>query len=608
MNLTKSAVIKRLTLICFLLLTLLLIILALVHKPNRYGDGWEYYGMTISFANHFTPNLTAEDIIERKEASIKYNIEPSTIDQITYSGYFKDSNGSYYSYHFWFYSLLCTPGYIFLKLLNMNTFKTFQLTNIIMFIVMLGWILYRSSFSNKKKLWLIVVSILNPICLYLAWSHSEVFSYIFLFIGLIELYERRKIPSIILISIASLQNPAIAIIPMGIIVYHLFKERKLDRQLFYLCVSSSITVIPYLFYYIHYKKFSLITSVGAASLHDISINKVSSLFFDLNFGMIVFIPLLVGVMIWNILKRDKATLLWGLCLLLMAAICSTQNNWNPGMMYINRYTVWMIPIVVMTTLHFFSDKKWTEFIVYLSLFVLTTGSVLIYCLLKYDESQYLRFSPLAKYVISVAPALYNPPSEVFVERALGAEVNLKAKQVPLVIVANESGIRKAYDNKGSDLEGYLNGKVNLTLSNNIFVLKDLNQNQDIFTEKQFGGFLSGWYGLEQSQDAKARWRWTNNVAELVFNSNENKSKNIEMNIEAFLKVRDCVVFINGNQVYAGDIGTHPQKINFMASLNEGMNKLRIVSAATSTVPKDIKELNSGDSRPLSFMISSLSMK
>ncbi|MCS7464246.1 hypothetical protein N0M98_29520 [Paenibacillus doosanensis] len=588
----------------FIVFSIILILVTLYHKPNRYGDGWEYFGMIVSFANHFTPDLKKEDIEIIHSTALQYNIDANVIKNIDYSGYFKDLSGNFYSYHFWFYSLICVPVFFMLKLFHLNTFKVFQITNAIFLIIMFWWILHKNSFSIRKKTWLILASILSPIWLYLPWSHPEVFSYVLLFIGLIELYEKRLLSSVVLISLASLQNPAIAIMVACIIIFYIFSTKKIDKSFIVMSFCSCIVLVPYLFYYINYKQFNIIASSGYASSSLITISKISSLFFDLNFGMILFIPVLLIGFIWLVFRLNKEVIFWAIVLLMLSMICATQANWNSGMMYINRYSVWMIPIIIFSTIDYFTNLKFRNLAIISLVFILSSGTVLIYCITKYDGTNYLKFSPLAKIAFSTVPSLYNPPYEVFVERSLGREVP-KDQFPSSVAVWSSTGMRKEYQQNKFGIQGYLDGKYQFVKSNAIYSLSNFEPNQDIFSNTTTATFLSGWYGIEKSQNNN--YRWTNQTSDLIFNSNQQKNSKFEIVIGSFYKERDCIILLNEQVIFTGTIGVEPQKIAFKGSVNSGLNTLKILSTSSSTIPQEIKELNNNDTRELSFFVSTINI-
>ncbi|MED0738689.1 hypothetical protein [Aneurinibacillus thermoaerophilus] len=582
----------------FIFFSIVCLTLSLTVSPRITGDGREYLGMVISITNHFTPNLTDEDLSERESVERENHITfPQGED---YAGYFKDLNDDYYSYHFWFYSLVCSIPYFFLDIFDLNPLKTFQLTNTLLLLLLIWWILYRTSFNYRTKLWLLISVILSPVCFYISWSHPEVFSFVFLFIGLLEFLEKRFILAVILTSIASFQNPGIAVVSAYIVLYQLFSVKRVTYSAICTMLSSLLVFIPYVFYWIHYHQFSLISSTGFASLRLISLNKILSLFFDLNFGLIIYVPVLLLTLIWLALKLDRVAISGLILLLLIAIICSTQANWNSGMMYINRYSVWMIPIIIVSILRFIISLDRRKFIKYVMIFTLTTGVVSFYCMYEQDYQNYLKFGPVTKLILSNFPSLYNPPYEVFVERALGEEEEFKDK-IPLTLW-NISGPRKTLmiDSKTGQMK-YINDDLKINRNTDLFVMKKFEEGKDIFEQDEQGAFIRGWHSLEQD-DKGNKFRWTDKEAQLLIHSTQDHPTKIKMEISSFYSPRHCIIYLNDKVVFSGVIDVKSQSIEIKGNFVPGLNVLRIQSREGAQSPKSIPELKSSDARSLAFNI------
>lgn len=229
-----------------------------------------------------------------------------------------------------------------------------------------------------------------------------------------------------------------------------------------LLLISSISAIPYLFYYINYHTFSLITLSGMANISYISLDKVGSLFFDVNFGLLPYFPILLPFTVIFVLisvqKRKWHILqLWAL-LLLIALIRGTQRNWNSGMMYINRYAVLMIPIMLMIAMlstEYFSHKKTsTIFVISIIITAVITGPLLI----NYDGVNWVNNNKYLNYVLTIIPMAYNPPFEVFSERAIHKEVDYYG-YLPIIYTYDGKPRKILTDNQHlSKIEPYIDPK------------------------------------------------------------------------------------------------------------------------------------------------------
>lgn len=409
--------------IIFCLISIIFFFVGVLKKPELNGDGYEYLGMSVAIKNHFTPNLLESDITERHNIAhygVNVKNRPDAIyDSIEYSNYTKSLDGKYYGLHFWLYSGLSTIFLPVFQFLKMNPLKIFQFTNCLLLTLMFWWLLYKTKLSDKLKYYLTAVTFISPIWFYVGWSHPEVFTFVFLYIGLLEFVEKRKITACLFGAIASLQNPAAILFPFFVLLTDLISKRKIDKELFFSGLASLIGLFPYLFYYVHFHKFSLITGI-ASSLEFISLSKILDLFFDLNFGLIVYIPVLLLILFYSCIRKNKTAVISFLLLTCIAIVDATQFNWNSDMNLLNRYSFWMIPIVLFGSLDFIDSLDSLKIKKIVIAYLVSTGFWLLSAL-DSGRPSFLTFCPIAKVVFSISPALYNPEPEVFVERTLHSE-------------------------------------------------------------------------------------------------------------------------------------------------------------------------------------------
>lgn len=531
---------NKIILIGFIVVSILLISWSIYHKPHNYGDGQEYFAMTTSLGTHGTPNLLTSDIEERR----MFFDENKTNTGDPYSGYFKDNQGKWYSYHFWFYSLLNLPVYWVVKVVQGNLMATFQITNIMLMLLSLGWLLFRSRIGEKEKIFFTIGWLCSPIWLYVPWPHPEVFSFTFLFIGLIEFMDNRKKGACLWTGMSSFQNPAISLVTAYIGINELIKERRINKNVILTGLSSTIVLFPFLWTWVHYHRFSIISDVATGKM---SIDKSLNLFFDPNMGLFIYVPVLFISLLWLILKRNRVVLMWSIVLLFISFICSVQLNWNSGLMYINRYAVWLIPVLLIAILPLVLLLNKKQFIAYMTAFCLTSGSITTYCIVQYDTTNHVKFSPLAKWILANVPSIYNPPFDVFAKRALGAEVNT-ADSLP-VIIANEHGAKKvlAGDNT-SGLIGYIDGPSSLLQSGeNLGSIKYFEPGHDIFSTALKASFVEGYHALEKWDFGNVRW--TTDKSKLLFSaSNGHKNSKLSFKIGSYKKPRELKMILNGKPV------------------------------------------------------------
>ncbi|HVQ28383.1 MAG TPA: hypothetical protein VMV21_02315, partial [Vicinamibacteria bacterium] len=172
---------------------------------------------------------------------------------------------------------------------------------------------------------------------------------------------------------------------------------------------------------------------GAVALPNLSLGKALELFFDLNLGMLPYLPLaLLGavaaplVQIASGRQARPLVALWAV-LLGMALICSSSGNWNHGTSGPSRYTIWMLPLVLVILASMLEPGATNErtrrafggwavaALAVQAVIVVSRGGLA-------PRLDYLEHSYLASFVLKHAPALYNPTPEIFVERTIGEEM------------------------------------------------------------------------------------------------------------------------------------------------------------------------------------------
>ena len=429
----------------FIILTCVML---LVPKTKPTGDGMEYLTMAISFKNHLSFVRTETDKLEAvNKYKNSFNQEELKYFKFRDAGYFKALSArgeGAFSYHFWGYSLLCAPLVAILSLLHINPVEAFKITNLLLILLMFYWILFRNkAMEDKNKIFLTLLLYFSPLWFYYKWTHPEVFTFTLLMIGLIDYYNKRVKSAVLFTALASVQNPAAALVPFLIIIGELinlvkdFSKTKLNKFIITGLISL-IVFIPFIFYYYYFGTFSLIGKY-ATDLHTISLAKILSLFFDLNFGLVIYVPVIFGLTIYSVIKRNIYAVISLITVVLFAVIDSAQLNWNPGIMLIHRYSYWMIPVILFGCFDIFNTlRDKTKFI------LIIISAILITPWFFFARSHYAmmhtRFHPVANIVLNTFPALYNPQVEVFAERTLENEGYFIDK-LPLTYYYNNQALK-----------------------------------------------------------------------------------------------------------------------------------------------------------------------
>jgi len=407
-------------------------------KPELTGDGQEYYLMLESFYNHQSPDLRYDDILSFTQITQKYEFKHYKFSpEGAYSGYFQNEKGDEYSYHFWLYPLINLPVKIFLHTFQLDPLKVFQITNALLFSIMIFFI-SRIKLSEVKKLVLVLIAVANPVVWFVFWSHPEIFCYSLIITSIVLAIQKKYTGAILLSALASSQNLPLIIIPaifFGWAVIDILKSKNSDLGFQAILIFKyAIFVLPALFspifYLVTFGTISLIEQTGGANSKLISIQRVYELIFDLNIGVFPYIPIifLISAILFVYLlikKRDLRLILltYAIGVLIMLALSSSTTNWNHGTTGPTRYVLWsVIPFIFLIFYLFALNYKFSKkVIVSISIGLIFNAMIIGAVFLPGVSFGNTNHSYLATFVLDNFPAIYSPTYEIFAERTLGDE-------------------------------------------------------------------------------------------------------------------------------------------------------------------------------------------
>jgi hypothetical protein len=312
----------------FLSASLFLLAFSFFHPPVLIGDGRAYWATLESLANYGNP-------------AIPEILGPLAIEA---------TSGNFYAIHFFAYPLISVAAYWLLELFGLSTLKAFQLTNSVLVMLVVYAVLFRSELPKLAR-WIVIGGFLTSSLYYLGWSHPEVFSAAFILLATMGLLAGKHTLAALFSAIASLQNPSAIFLVVPIVLDLLIKvDRPPMREggwqgimvdFAKVFVASSPFAIPYLWSIFQFGVWNPIQSRGFVDYSDISSDRLFSLIFDLNQGLVVgmfmllvTVPLAVAARFVDFRKRSGPLLarhdLLVVEFLLMALPTLTQQNWNAG--------------------------------------------------------------------------------------------------------------------------------------------------------------------------------------------------------------------------------------------------------------------------------------
>lgn len=407
----------------FVVVGLVLFLTMCLVKPSVQGDGPEYLLMTESFFNHLTPDLREEDIetLESVEERFSFPVFHRQPQQY----YFPARDGRLYSYHFWLYPLVNLPVKAALHFLGLHEIKVFQITNALLMILALYFIIFRSAFDELQKRMFSYLLLVSPVFWFIHWAHPEVFSCVLVVMSLVSLSREKWRSAVFWAAVASTQNQPLVLLVAFLWVVGLVRSMHKRSDVGLLTAAALPAVLPNLFYLLKYGSPSLLAQ-EAASLDNVSLFKALELFFDLNVGMLPYIPLAL-VLFFGILARDafiRRRVVFGHTfvplLLAMMLACTPTILWNHGTTGPNRYVIWMLPLVFYVLANEISSSAPGRKLYCLALW--TTIAVQFAIVLRFGgitpKNTQTHHTYLAKFVLNHFPALYNPTHEIFIARTL----------------------------------------------------------------------------------------------------------------------------------------------------------------------------------------------
>lgn len=419
-------------------------------SPGLTGDGFEYLSMSEALLRHGTPEVRIDDLQEL----LRRNPHDKAIAYLDngFIDHFKRGDGDvvfalahnsrFYSYHFWLYSLVNAPALALCQGLQVPPSNSFLLSNALLILGAIALIALATPWRLRRKLLLVLLTLGCGSTFYLGWSGPESMCFSLLLAGLLLLETRRYGWALLAFAVAAQQNPPIgflAVVTGAIACWQAWRrwhaggwDREIAKRILALIPGAIVLIASPLFYLIEFGTPNLIVEMGASDASLISIDRLISLFFDLNQGMVLVMPgvfLTAVVLLAMGLKNPKRTTWIALALILMMALMAlpalAAPNWNAGSAIIVRYAYWLsAPLIYAVALLLDSLLRPIVFGAWSIALVLSQVAVLGYFGIRGNAYHYVQMSPLATWLLHHHPSWYRPLPEIFVERGLHGDGDL----------------------------------------------------------------------------------------------------------------------------------------------------------------------------------------
>lgn len=404
-------------------------------RPNLSGDAWEYSWVAYSIAEHGSPVID----IHHREALARKFPEPHLLNKIFLV---PDANGRYDAPHFWMYSLLASPFYLFCDAIGSSFLYAFLLLHAALIGLAAG-VAY-ALYAKRGAATFAVFVVASPVLFYLSKPHTELFTFCWFALALLFLAKGRLPASAYCLAMAATQNtpfiPFVLLI-IGMTVFYNAPAKRL-ATLAILGGSLVLAALNPAYYWIRHGVINGHIAVGQAGLSSISWRKALSLFIDPDIGLFANWPL--GLIILAVaaflhqrvrkaVRRNLPVAVFTAVFVLVMPFFQTMAaNWNHGgTVHVSRYAIWYVPVffiwlVLIATEPAPAKAGWLTRTGVLA-FAFAALPAIAFNIGRFSPSasqDYLRRTEVSEIIYRYVPSLYDPVPEVFVERAAGREGEL----------------------------------------------------------------------------------------------------------------------------------------------------------------------------------------
>ena len=395
----------------------------------RQGDGWEYLVLLEAFDRHGSPDVRTGDLdaMFAHVDSWELTTHPPGSEGLrsardVYAAelpyrFVTAADGRQSAAHFWMYSLTAYPAKLALRAVGGREFNALVVTNACLFALALGAGLFLGTTAPAHRVALTLLTAATPVVWYVTFTGVEVFCWAFVTLCLLCLDPRFYAGAALAAGLAATQNPPLALliaVPIGLaMVERRWREAALGA------VCGSVAAWPAVYYGLQSGAPGFLARTNS-DLGLISWARTASLLFDLNAGLLPYVPVLLAAALWAVVRvatrRMLPALLVALALAGMMLAVQAQINWNSDARGLQRYLVWMLPMLAWLVAQAWQGRARTWIA---AASVVTSGAVLIFD--PPGPATWLEHRAVARWVMQHAPALYNPPFEMFAERSAHAE-------------------------------------------------------------------------------------------------------------------------------------------------------------------------------------------
>ena len=408
-------------------------------QRSHFGDDAEYLLGAKSFARHGTPDCRDGDrraVLARLPKKWRAQAARS-YDHPEPWGYFKANDGKVLAWHFWLYPAAVAPFKAVLDRHGLGS-RAFLYANLTFFTAALLSLL---QLRSQPRLWLLLVplSFFTPALWFLPLAHTEAFVFSLGLIATTCYLSGRRQLALLFNSLAAMQFQPLAILSLFLFGENVwfytggrFDRPTLTKQRYALlksALAAAIVLIPGLFYYAYFGTPSLVAREGYAKNSLMSLDKLVSMFVDLNTGLLIYLPGVLLLWTWSLViaaqrsvrTRSIVPLLAPASVVLVLWASTSARIWSYHTQGISRYALYTVPamlLVIGLQQRAAGRLSRSSIVLVLLALCLQATTHRQFGWFAYRGSDNLHHNPIAKLVLLRKPALYSPPPEIFCSRTL----------------------------------------------------------------------------------------------------------------------------------------------------------------------------------------------
>ena len=280
--------------------------------------------------------------------------------------------------------------------------------------------------------------------------------------SLVFRHDGRRTAAVLTMALASLQAAPLALAAALFWAEGAWGARRLGwdarlRAVGRLSLALAPVLVPALFALVAFRHPSPLVLAGAYDRRHVSAFRALELLVDPNLGLLPYVPLTLALALVLALVRlarrradsdARPSPTWLLAAVALAALASTgAANWNHGTVGPSRYGLWLLPFLFILLAEALEgpSRRARRVVVPLAVFAaLSQGALACARGGVHAPEDYTRHSLVARSVLERWPALYNPTTEIFIERTEHREINPALVRTEPVVYRSAAGCRKAW--------------------------------------------------------------------------------------------------------------------------------------------------------------------